>query len=287
MNYTKTAHIWRLTDRVLDVSKKVLIMGVLNVTPDSFSDGGKYQGREEAVKRALEMVEEGADIIDIGGESTRPGACAVSAAEELERTIPVVSELSHAVSVPISIDTTKAVVARQAIEHGAHIVNDVSGLVRDPGMLEVVKESACGCIVMHMRGTPQTMQEEAVYGDVVSDVIYELTERLQAAQKAGISPESLAIDPGIGFAKRLKHTAILLNRLDEFHVFGRPVVTGLSRKSFIGEILGLEVDQRIFGTAAAISFAVIKGARIVRVHDVSQMRQVVRVLEVLQRGGDG
>ncbi len=264
------------------VLDRPMVMGVLNVTPDSFSDGGRYLDSGAAVKHALEMVEEGADLIDIGAESSRPGAEPVSEAEELHRLIPVVQEVCRHVSVPVSVDTTKAAVARAAIEAGAAVVNDISAGQADPAMTGVVAETGAGLVLMHRQGTPQTMQRAPQYGSVVDDVRDFLRGRMQAAEQAGIAAEQILLDPGIGFGKNLEHNLTLLAGLDAFQSLGRPILVGVSRKAFIGEVLGRRTDDRLMGTAAAVAAALLRGARMVRVHDVKAMQDVVRMIHAIQ-----
>jgi dihydropteroate synthase len=264
------------------VLDRPLVMGVLNVTPDSFSDGGRYLDPGAAVTHALEMVEEGADLIDIGAESSRPGAAPVPEAEELRRLIPVVREVCRQVSVPVSVDTTKAAVAAAAIEAGAAMVNDISAGQADPAMRRVVAESGAGLVLMHMQGTPPTMQQAPRYGSVVDDVRDFLRARMQAAAQAGIAADQILLDPGIGFGKNLDHNLALLARLDALQPLGRPILVGVSRKAFIGEVLGRRTDDRLMGTAAAVAAAVLRGAMVVRVHDVKAMRDVVRMIHAIQ-----
>ncbi len=264
------------------VLDRPMVMGVLNVTPDSFSDGGRYLDSGAAVKHALEMVEEGADLIDIGAESSRPGAEPVSEAEELHRLIPVVQEVCRHVSVPVSVDTTKAAVARAAIEAGAAVVNDISAGQADPAMTGVVAETGAGLVLMHRQGTPQTMQRAPQYGSVVDDVRDFLRGRMQAAEQAGIAADQILLDPGIGFGKNLEHNLTLLAGLDAFQSLGRPILVGVSRKAFIGEVLGRRTDDRLMGTAAAVAAALLRGARMVRVHDVKAMQDVVRMIHAIQ-----
>ncbi len=254
-----------------------LVMGIVNVTPDSFYDGGRYNLPEQAVARALELVDQGADILDVGAESTRPGAYPVSQEEELARLIPVVTELAQRVTVPISVDTRKASVAQAALNVGACIVNDVSALQWDQAMASVVARSGAAVVLMHMRGTPQTMQQAPQYGDVVKEVASFFHERIQAAGSAGISKTHIILDPGIGFGKLLEHNLTLLNRLSELTILGCPVLVGLSRKAFIGQLLDRPVEHREWGTAAAVALAVDRGAAILRVHDVAMMADVVKV----------
>ena len=265
-------------NRVLDLSGKTHIMGILNITPDSFSDGGLYLDRQKAIDRALKMVEEGADIIDIGGESTRPGAEPVELEEELRRTIPVIEAVASKVDVPISIDTYKAGVAKRAIEAGATIVNDISGLRFDPEMASVVAETGVAVVVMHIKGTPKDMQKNPEYHDLFGEIIQYLRGSIEIAKKAGVPEERIIIDPGIGFGKRPEHNLQIIKRLDRFSVLGRPILVGPSRKSFIGIALGnLPPEERVEGTAAAVAISVYNGASIVRVHDVKTMHSVVRI----------
>ena len=265
-------------------------MGVLNVTPDSFSDGPAYFEAPAAIRRGLEMAEEGADIIDVGGESTRPGAEEVPEAEELRRVIPVVRALAREVDVPISIDTRKAAVARAAVEAGAQMVNDVSGLRFDPQMARVVARLEVPVVVMHMRGTPATMSQLTEYRDVVVDSAKELRAQLERALEAGVLPENVVVDPGIGFAKTAEQNLELLRRLSEWRRWFQPypLLVGTSRKSFIGKALGgLPVTERLEGTAATVALAVAAGADMVRVHDVQAMRRVAQMADALVRGPDG
>lgn len=262
--------------------KKTLIMGVLNVTPDSFSDGGKYLEREKAVKRVLEMKEEGADIIDIGGESSRPGAVPVSLEVELQRVMPVIKEIAKKTGIPVSIDTTKAEVARQAIESGADIINDISALIFDKEMAGVCARYDVPVILMHMRGTPETMQTNLEYKDLMSELFEYLSERINFAEGVGIKSQNIMIDPGIGFGKSPGDNLRIINRLEEFKSFGLPIVIGASRKSFIGKILGADVNERLEGTAAAVAASILKGANIVRVHDVKEMKRVAALMDVIK-----
>ena len=271
-------------NHTLLLSKKTHVMGILNVTPDSFSDGGLYFDRKTAVEHALRMVEDGADIIDIGGESTRPGAEPVPLDEELRRTIPVIEAIASKVDVPISIDTYKAEVAKRAIEAGASVVNDISGLRFDPEMASVVAETGAAVVVMHIKGTPRDMQKNPKYQDLFGEIIEYLRGSMEIAKKAGVPEERIIIDPGIGFGKRPEHNLQIINRLDRFSVLGRPILVGPSRKSFIGLILdNLPPAERVEGTAAAVAISVFKGASIVRVHDVKAMSRVVRVADAIKR----
>ena len=260
---------------------RAAVMGVLNVTPDSFSDGGLWFKAEDAIRHALEMVEEGADIIDVGGESTRPGAAPVGIDEELRRVIPVIETIRDEIEVPISIDTRKPEVARRAVAAGAAIVNDTAGEDFTPEMDRVVAESGAGYVIMHSRGTPDTMRSLVNYDDVVRDVATFLAQRVDQARAAGIADDAVAIDPGIGFAKTPTQSLQLLRGTREFVEIGVPVLIGTSRKSFIGAVLDLREDQRSEGTLASITWAVAAGAHIVRVHDVAPALRAVRLLEAI------
>ena len=268
-------------NRSLSVQERPLLMGILNVTPDSFYDGGRYEDVAAAVTRAKTMVEEGADIIDIGAESSRPGAQPVSEDEEMRRLIPVVEAVRGAVDLPISVDTTKARVARRAIEAGASIVNDISALTFDHDMSHVVAESGAGIVLMHMQGTPQTMQRAPRYHDVVAEVYAFLSDRIRAAEAAGISRMQIVLDPGIGFGKLQDHNLALLAHVETFTGLGRPLLVGVSRKAFTGHVLGHPIHDRMFGTAAAVAIAVLHGAAVVRVHDVGPMRDVITMTRAI------
>jgi dihydropteroate synthase len=260
-------------------------MGILNVTPDSFSDGGRHAGREAALDHARRMIAGGAEIIDIGGESTRPGAAEVAAEDEISRTAPVVAALRAEWDGLISIDTMKAGVAAAALEAGADIVNDVSGLTADPAMAEVCRAGGCGVVVMHMQGDPRTMQLSPRYDDVVAEVRAFFAERLATLAAAGIDPEAICFDPGIGFGKSLEHNLALLRGLPDLEVGGRPLLLGVSRKSFIGRVLGSEdLADRGWPTVALTAWAREAGARIHRVHDVKPNVQSLRMVEAILRG---
>jgi len=271
----------RCRDRELELGRRTAVMGVLNVTPDSFSDGGLYLEPSRAVDRALEMVEEGADVIDVGGESTRPGADPVPLEEELRRVVPVIEAIASRVPVPVSVDTYKAKVAKEALEAGASIVNDISGLQFDPRMAEVVARYGAAVVVMHIKGTPKTMQQDPRYDDLIGEITQYLKDGVRRAEEAGVSPDAIVVDPGIGFGKRLEHNLTIFSRLEELSSLGKPVLIGPSRKRFIGEILGVEVGERLFGTLASVAAAVMRGAHIVRVHDVRPVRQVVDVVDAI------
>lgn len=276
--------LWRFKGRSFDLTAAPLVMGVLNLTPDSFSDGSSYNSVQSAVAAAKQMVADGADIIDVGGESTRPGASAVSAREEIERVLPVIKALLGKVPVPISIDTWKSEVADASLNAGAEIVNDISAMTFDAKMLQVVAESEAAVILMHSRGRPADMQKNTVYSDIVSEVRSFLEERIEAAVSAGIDPERIVVDPGIGFGKSVSGNMEIIRRLDEFMVLNRPVLVGTSRKSFIGAVLNREVPERVFGTAASVAVAMMNGASIFRVHDVRAMRDTVDMVRAIMKG---
>ncbi|MGE5299440.1 MAG: dihydropteroate synthase [Acidobacteriota bacterium] len=271
-------------NRVLDFSLKTYIMGILNVTPDSFSDGGFHFDKTSAVDQGLRMVEAGADVIDIGGESTRPGSEPLALEEELRRTIPVIESLSAKVGVPLSVDTYKAEVAAKALDAGASIVNDISGLRFDPAMAGVVSTYKVPVVVMHIKGSPRSMQQSPVYEALIPEILEYLRGSIRIAQEAGVSEEKIIIDPGIGFGKTFDHNLEILHNLDRFSFLGRPVLIGPSRKAFIGKILGDAPPQgRMYGSAAAVAISIIKGANIVRVHDVKEMAEVAKVADAIKR----
>lgn len=272
---------WQLARREVGLDR-VKVMGVLNVTPDSFSDGGDYLDKGKAVRRALEMVEEGADIIDVGGESTRPHAEDVPIEVERRRAVPVIEELASSLLVPISVDTRHPEVAEAALEAGAEIVNDVSGL-RDPGMVDVVAKHRSGAVLMHMLGEPKSMQDQPSYEDVVGDISLFLAERLRAAEKVGVDSRSVILDPGIGFGKTVDHNLQIVVRLREFRCLGRPLLVGASRKSFIGKVLGQEAKHRKEGSLAVASMAMMNGASIVRAHDVKETKMVARMVDAVHQ----
>jgi len=277
---------WRLARRALVYTERSLVMGVLNVTPDSFSDGGQFLSIERALARAEEMIAEGADILDIGGESTRPGAETVSAEKEMRRVVPVIKELSKSSNIPISIDTTKAAVARAALEAGAEIVNDISGLRFDPSLADVVASARAGLVLMHSRGDAGTIHRLEPVPDIMAEVTNSLRQSIAEAGRRGVPRECLALDPGIGFSKHLEQNVELIARLDElalaFTEF--PILIGTSRKSFLKRLLdGASVDERLHGTMATVAAAVLRGAHIVRVHDVSAAVETVRVVDAIKK----
>jgi dihydropteroate synthase len=275
--------LFRCGAHTIDLSRPV-VMGVLNVTPDSFSDGGSYTDGEQALARALRMVEEGAGILDIGGESTRPGAAAVSVQEEIRRVAPLIEGLAKRVNVPISIDTSKRAVIAAALDAGASIINDVRAL-REPGALALAARSDAGICLMHMQGEPRTMQQEPRYDDVVTEVAAFLRARVDACVAHGVSRERLLIDPGIGFGKRLEHNLALLAALPELSGLGLPLMVGVSRKSMLGQLTGRAVEERLAGGIALAAAAVLAGASVVRVHDVRETVDAVKAAAALRETG--
>lgn len=275
---------WQLRDRTFIWGQRTYLMGILNVTPDSFSDGGQFDTVTAALHQAQHLIDSGMDILDIGGESTRPNATAVSVEEELNRVVPVIKAIRQISNIPISIDTTKAPVAKAAIAAGADLVNDISGATYDSEMLATVAQLEVPIILMHTRGTPKTMLQLTEYQDVVADVKAQLQERVRVAIAAGIAPARMAIDPGIGFAKTAEQSMVLLQRLSEFQALPHPLLIGASRKSFIGAILQrTDPKERIWGTAGACCAAIAGGAHILRVHDGAELRDVCRVFDQLFR----
>lgn len=277
--------LWEARGRAVLSGRAPRVMGIVNVTPDSFSDGGLHPSAEHAVACALQLVEEGADILDVGGESTRPGSSPVSLEEELRRVVPVVAALAAQVAVPISVDTTKAEVARLALAAGATIVNDITALGGDAGMERVVRETGAGVILMHMRGEPQTMQDDPRYDDVVREVRDYLSHRIEWAEAQGIPRSRIAVDPGIGFGKTAAHNLELLQNLHQFATLGCALVVGVSRKGFLGGLTGRPVDQRTTASVAASLAAAVQGADVVRVHDVGPMADAIKVWAAV-RGWD-
>ncbi len=285
MSALPEAPIWRLAGgRTLDTSRP-LVMGILNVTPDSFSDGGELAGDPaQALVRAHSMVDAGASLLDVGGESTRPGAARVAETRELSRVLPVIEALTREFDVPVSIDTRKGGVARAALDAGASIVNDVSGLMHDPELGERVAEAGAGLVLMHMRGEPETMMEHARYDDVLREIREELDEGLARARAAGVSDRSIVVDPGLGFAKTAEHNLVVLRGLAALGELGHPVLVGPSRKSFLGRVLDVGPTERVAGTVAACVVAYREGARVFRVHDVGPAVQALRVAEAIALG---
>lgn len=268
-----------------DFSLRTYIMGILNVTPDSFSNGGIYFNKANAIEHALRMQEEGADIIDIGGESTRPGSETISVKEEIRHVVPVIEALAKRIKVPISVDTYKSAVAEAAISAGASIVNDISGLRFDPEMPKVAAKNKAPVVIMHIKGTPKDMQKNPTYKALIPEVMDYLREGITIAQEAGIPDDKIIIDPGIGFGKTVVHNLEIIKRLNEFTGFEKPILLGPSRKSFIGKTLGdLPVAERLEGTAAAVAIGIFNGANIIRAHDIKAMVRVVKIADAIKRG---
>ncbi len=274
----KTRFHLRLGDHPLQVGERTLLMGVVNVTPDSFSDGGEYLEPEKAADRCFQLVEDGADLVDVGGESSRPGADAVAEDEELRRVLPVLEKISGRINVPISIDTVKPRVAGEALSAGAALVNDITGL-RNPEMVSAVADHGAGVIVMHMKGTPRTMQDSPHYDDLMTEIIQFLDERANFAIANGVEEDKILVDPGIGFGKTAEDNYRIIDRLEELRCLGRPIVVGPSRKSFIGSVVNVSPGARVFGTAAAVTWCIANGADVVRVHDVKEMKEVAAVAD--------
>ncbi len=272
---------YRFGEVTLEFGKRTYLMGILNITPDSFSDGGRFFEQTDAVLHSFQMIKDGADIIDVGGESTRPGADPILLEEELRRVIPVIRKIRQKNSVPISIDTYKSQVAIEALNAGANIVNDISGLHFDEKMADAIAGSGASVVIMHIKGTPKNMQADPHYDDVVKEIYDYLAEAVEAAKRKGI--KQIMIDPGIGFGKTIQHNLEIIRRLDEFRGIGVPVLIGVSRKSFIGKILETPVETRLEGTAAAVTASILHGADIVRVHDVREMRRVALVADAIRR----
>jgi dihydropteroate synthase len=284
-NISKTHYSIRCQKRILPLGKRTLLMGVLNVTPDSFSDGGLFFDKEKAISHALRMVEGGADIIDIGGESTRPGSKPLELEEELRRVIPVIESLAKEVDVPLSIDTYKSTVAQRAIEAGAEIINDISGLHFDPSLAKVAAKNDTPLILMHIRGTPETMQKGVHYDSLFSEILQYLKESIQRAESTGLDPRQIIIDPGIGFGKTAEDNLLIIKNLYEFRILGKPILLGTSRKSFIGKILNTEVGDRLEGTLSSIAIGVLNGAHIIRSHDVLQAKKAIAVADAIRLAG--
>jgi dihydropteroate synthase len=270
----------------LDLSKRTYVAGILNVTPDSFSDGGKFLEPEAALRHAEKMIKEGADVIDVGGESTRPRSVPVKESEEIARVVPLISELVKRFDVIVSVDTYKASVAKAALDAGAHIINDVSALRFDPKIADVTSAYGAGLILMHMKGTPVTMQDNPEYNDVMSEITGFLRKAIDNAKAAGVHLESIMVDPGIGFGKKLVHNLTILKNLSQLKLLQRPIMVGPSRKSFIGQLLDLPVEERLPGTLAAIVICVLSGASLVRVHDVKEAREAVVIADAVAKTGN-
>ncbi len=273
-----------LGNKTLDLSSRTHLMGVLNVTPDSFSDGGKFLDAKSAIEQGLLMAEEGADIIDVGGESTRPGADAISAEDEARRVLPVIDGLRKKTDIPISIDTYKSEVARRALDAGAAMINDISALRFDPAMGKVAKDYDVPVVLMHIKGTPKNMQENPSYANVMKEISEYLEQSMEIASEAGIDEDKIIVDPGIGFGKRVQDNLRIVKNLRELAHLGRPILIGLSRKSFIGKVLDLPVQKRLEGSLAALAVAITNGANIIRVHDVKESKRAVQMVDAILKG---
>ena len=281
-NFSKTHYSIRCRNKTLELGKQTLLMGILNVTPDSFSDGGLFLDKEKAISQGLRMAEEGADIIDVGGESTRPGSKPLELGEELRRVIPVIESLAKGIDVPISIDTYKSAVAERAIEAGAQIINDISGLHFDPNLANVSAKEDTPLILMHIRGTPETMQKNVYYDSLFSEILRYLRDSIQMAESAGVDPQQILIDPGIGFGKTVDHNLMIIKNLHEFRVLGKPILLGTSRKTFIGKILKEDARGRLEGTISSIAIGVVNGAHIIRSHDVLESKKAIRIADAVR-----
>ncbi len=270
----------------LSLRERTCVMGILNVTPDSFSERGEFFDRKKAIRHALNMATDGADVIDVGGESTRPGAKEVGVDEELDRVMPIIESITKSLDIPVSIDTRRAAVAEEAIKAGAAMVNDVSGLKYDPEMARIVAREDVALIVMHMKGTPQDMQTNPTYRNLIKEILESLRESVEMAKRSGVSEDRIAIDPGIGFGKTAEHNLRILNNLAEFKSLGRPICIGTSRKSFIGKVLSLDdPKERLSATLATCVAAIMNGAKIIRVHDVREAVQAARMTDSILREG--
>ncbi len=283
MNSSDRRRIWEFADFHSEPGDRPLLMGIVNVTPDSFSDGGRFLLTDVAVEHGLRLVEEGAGILDVGGESTRPGSETVSEEEEMRRVIPVIARLAERTTIPISVDTSKSAVAREALRAGARIVNDISGLRFDEQMIDVCLEFPCGIVCMHMQGTPETMQREPQYTDVVAEISGFFAERLDTLGKAGIAANRIALDPGIGFGKTAQHNVEILSSIRQIQSLGRPVLIGHSRKGFLQKVIGRPVDERLFGTIGVSVALAHQRVDIVRVHDVAANRDAITAFLAIGR----
>ncbi len=275
-------YVLRCVDRKLELGGRTRIMGILNVTPDSFSDGGRFFSCDDALRQAEQLIAEGADVLDIGGESTRPGALPVDLEEEIRRVVPVIEALCKRFDILLSVDTCKSVVAHAALEHGARIINDISGLTFDAKMAQVAAQSGAAVVIMHIKGTPRDMQQNPLYEDVTGEIHDFLARQMSYAQEQGIQADQIVLDPGIGFGKRLEDNYTLLRELARFHDLGAPLLLGPSRKSFIGKVLDAATDDRLEGTAAAVTAAILNGAHMIRVHDVRIMKRVARISDAIR-----
>lgn len=276
-----STHLFKCRDTEFDLSQRTHIMGVLNTTPDSFYDGGNYTHIDAALKHAEKMIEEGADIIDIGGESTRPGSLPVSAEEELERVIPVIREIRKRFDIPLSIDTTKSEVAQSALDEGIKIVNDISGLTFDPEIADAVSRYGAGLVLSHTTSRPHDMQSKTNYGSLIEDIVHTLRISVKLAEHKGVRPHSIAVDPGFGFGKTVEQNLAILKHLNSFLELGKPLLIGTSNKSFIGKVLNTTTEDRIEGTAATVAVGILNGASIIRVHETGYMKRVSQMIDAI------
>ena len=277
----RPCYVFRAREKVVELGKKTQLMGVVNITPDSFSDGGCFLEHSRSIEHSLSLVEAGADILDLGAESSRPGAKSITVEEELNRLLPVLQEVRKRVSVPISVDTSKSVVAREALKEGADIVNDITAFRGDSEMPTVVNEWEAGVVLTHMRGIPETMQERPFSEDILKDIQTDLQAAVSKALRYGISRERIVIDPGIGFGKSLEDNCRIVNRLSFLKSFKLPIIVGTSRKQFLGKILDKSVTERMWGTAASVVVSILRGVHIIRVHDIAEMNQVALVTDAI------
>ncbi|MDA2934937.1 dihydropteroate synthase [Acidobacteria bacterium AH-259-D05] len=285
MSMFRRAYILRARDKKLELGRRTRVMGVVNITPDSFFDGGRFLERSQAIERCLELAEKGADILDLGGESSRPGAQPVSSEEELNRILPVLQEVRKKVSILISVDTYKAAVAQEAFKEGADLVNDISAFRFDSQLPQVIRKWDAAVVLMHMRGTPESMQEIPASEDILGEIQMDLQAAVSKAAEIGISKERIVIDPGIGFGKTVEDNCRILNQLSFLKAFDLPLLVGTSRKKFLGKILNLPPQERIWGSAASIAISIMQGAHIVRLHDVKEMNQVAQITDAILAEG--
>lgn len=282
MNVSRHYYSIRCRNKSFTLGKRTLLMGILNITPNSFSDGGRFVDFDQAVAHGMRMEEEGADFIDVGGESTRPASQPIPVEEELRRVVPVIKALAGKVHIPISVDTFKAAVAERALQAGAEMINDISGLRFDPALAELAAKEDCPLVLMHIRGTPATMQKDLHYDCLFSEILRSLKESIERAEAAGVDPHQIIVDPGIGFGKGLEHNLRIIKNLSEFRVLGKPILLGTSRKSFIGKILNTDVNERLEGSLSSVAIAVVNGAHIIRSHDVLQTKRVIAVADAIR-----
>jgi dihydropteroate synthase len=284
-NYQRREYQLRCRNYTMNPGRKIYLMGILNITPDSFSDGGQFYARDDAIRQGIKMAREGADIIDVGGESTRPGSRGISSKKQIERVVPVIKALRKKVKIPISIDTRNAKVAEEAMKAGASIINDVSALGNDKKIAKIAAKYRSGLILMHSKGRPKSMQKKPYYQDVIREIVESLQKSILIALKAKVNANQIIVDPGIGFAKTKEHNLKIINKLAEFKVLGYPILIGTSRKSFIGKVLNRPVGKRLAGTIATVVYSILEGATIIRAHDVAEIKQAIKVAEAIKQTG--